>query len=130
MIKWHNFAQEILYEDCFLLSIVTWGMQYAEVHHDLSSKYACYLHKAFDNTNCTYLISLILKTQIKITMYLSIILLIAQLFIYQLTTLSSSNCFMSNFTHCITGNIVMVNLRRTNGLSFNCAARQLPCSHM
>lgn len=57
MIKWHNFAQEILYEDCFVLSTVTWGMQYAEVHHDLSSKYACYLHKAFDDTNCTYLIT-------------------------------------------------------------------------
>jgi len=26
MIKWHNFAQEILYEDCFVLSTVTWGM--------------------------------------------------------------------------------------------------------
>ena len=44
---------------------------------------------------------------------------VVHLFINQLTSFHSSDCFMSNFTHCITGNIAVVNLRRMNGLSFN-----------
>lgn len=44
---------------------------------------------------------------------------VVHLFINQLISFCSSDCFMSNFTHCITGNIAVVNLRRTNGLSFN-----------